>query len=183
MRSLRSRLPRRALVADKPPEPREDWPAAYARVARRTGVHADDLRRTWLAWRRSEILIDSADMLRSVEMLKDTEQELADRVTRAIRFANAQADTMPDRGPRFLHYHTWMSLHSAGGFPDSVLVDRAERQGYIWELKRECALPRVDQIMWLDALSGLGGHLEVLGTIRPSNEHLVRRILGIEGDK
>jgi transposase-like protein len=173
---VRTRWPQRAVAAVH--QPREDWPAAYARVARRTGVPSEELRRTWLAWKRNEILIDRAEMLRAVEMLKDSEQDLADRIARDIRFANAQSH-MADRGPRFLHYHTWVSLHSAGGFPDSVLVDRQERQGYIWELKRECALPRDDQIMWLDALSALGGRLEVLGTIRPSNEHLVRRALGI----
>jgi len=50
-------------------------------------------------------------------------------------------------------YHTFDSRRSAAGFPDLVLVrDRV----VFAELKRQGALPRRDQVEWLDALAAAG---------------------------
>ena len=51
-------------------------------------------------------------------------------------------------------YHTWMSLHSAGGFPDLVAV-RHGRLLFI-ELKRETGNTRANQQEWLDELREAG---------------------------
>lgn len=50
-------------------------------------------------------------------------------------------------------YHTWLSLHSAGGFPDLVLL-RPPRLIFA-ELKREKANPSAEQRHWLEDLSAV----------------------------
>jgi hypothetical protein len=51
-------------------------------------------------------------------------------------------------------YHTWISIHSTGGFPDLVLV-RRPRLLFV-ELKREGKLPTEKQQAWLDELRACG---------------------------
>lgn len=51
-------------------------------------------------------------------------------------------------------YHTWNSVHSAGGFPDLVLV-RRPRVLFV-ELKREDGAPTAAQQQWLDDLRACG---------------------------
>lgn len=51
-------------------------------------------------------------------------------------------------------YHTFISIHSTGGFPDLVLVRRPKL--LFVELKREGKLPTEKQQAWLDELRACG---------------------------
>ena len=53
-------------------------------------------------------------------------------------------------------YRTWLSLHSAAGFPDLVAVHPGQRRVLYVEVKREGAKPRANQEAWLTALSDAG---------------------------
>ena len=53
-------------------------------------------------------------------------------------------------------YRTWLSLHSAAGFPDLVAVHPGQKRVLYSEFKREGAKPRANQQAWLDALREAG---------------------------
>ena len=69
-------------------------------------------------------------------------------------------------------YHTHDSRRSAAGFPDLVLC-RPPRLIFA-ELKSEKAKPTIEQVAWLDALSGTGAEVSVW---RPSDLDRIAWIL------
>lgn len=69
-------------------------------------------------------------------------------------------------------YHTWASLHSAGGFPDLVLVRRP--RVVFAELKREDRGPTRLQAEWLDDLQASKQEVYLW---RPSNWPEIERVL------
>lgn len=69
-------------------------------------------------------------------------------------------------------YHTWVSIHSTGGFPDLVLVRRPRL--VFAELKRDGKLPTDAQLDWLEDLRACG-HEAYLWT--PSQWPDIKRIL------
>jgi hypothetical protein len=73
----------------------------------------------------------------------------------------------------WLRYHTWLSRHSARGFPDEVLV-RPPRLIFA-ELKSERGKLAAAQAEWLDALAHVPG-VEVY-TWRPSQMDEIAEVL------
>ena len=55
-------------------------------------------------------------------------------------------------------YHTWMSAHSASGFPDWVFI---RERVFFAELKRQDREPTLRQQKWIDALRAAGQEVYV----------------------
>lgn len=72
-------------------------------------------------------------------------------------------------------YHTWNSIHSAGGFPDLVLVK--DRKIIFAELKSEKGQLTPAQREWIDALSECEG-VEAF-VWRPSSWAQIEKVLGV----
>lgn len=70
------------------------------------------------------------------------------------------------------HYHTWLSLHSAAGFPDLILVKPPRLIAA--ELKRDGEQPTADQRAWLADLAACGVECYVW---RPRDAQTVADIL------
>lgn len=64
------------------------------------------------------------------------ESDMLDTLWRALR----------EQG--WMRFHPWLSIHSAGGWPDIVAGRRL--QLLVWELKNETAQPTPEQVAWLD---------------------------------
>jgi hypothetical protein len=77
----------------------------------------------------------------------------------------------------WLYYHTWRSVHSAAGYPDTTLV-RGHRLAFA-ELKREGEQPTEAQETWLSGLRKASVEVYVW---RPTDllDGTIRRVL--EGD-
>lgn len=69
-------------------------------------------------------------------------------------------------------YHSWSSLHSAGGFPDLVLVRRP--RVIFAELKSERGKTSADQLDWLNDL-GMSGQETYIW--RPSSWQEIEKVL------
>lgn len=74
-------------------------------------------------------------------------------------------------------YHTWLSAHSAKGWPDLVLLK--DGRMLAWELKSEKGKLTPEQQAWLDELSEVSGVYAQV--IRPQDlESAYKALLGAE---
>lgn len=91
-------------------------------------------------------------MVRSTALPLEVRLRVGDRVTEKDLQAAVMAEAATNgwRG-----YHTWTSMHSAGGFPDCVLV-RPPRIVFV-ELKGPRGKVSEQQAAWLDDLAGVPG--------------------------
>ena len=69
-------------------------------------------------------------------------------------------------------YHTWISIHSASGFPDLVLV-HPDRGIVFAELKTERAKVRPEQSAWLDVLRAAASSNRSVWVCLWRPEHLI----------
>lgn len=76
------------------------------------------------------------------------------------------------KGLGWRSYHTWISLHSTGGFPDLVLVRRP--RVVFAELKSERTKVTPAQQAWLDELKACGQEVFLW---RPSDWDVLARVL------
>jgi len=81
----------------------------------------------------------------------------------------------------YQYYHTWRSIHSPAGFPDSWMIRiEPEPRLIIAELKTEKGQPTVEQYAWLSALQTLAEMSKGLIQCylwRPSDRDEIERIL------